>query len=338
MSKSSSGRRWLLIPSLFLFIMVSCGNGRPRNVLSESKMENLLYDYHLAQASASIHGDSSSYYDDLYKQSVFRNYKISKADFDRSMLWYTRHTDLLYKIYTRIDERYSQLSQDRNASRMSSSSLYNSMSGKTAGDTANVWNDRIVQMLSPQGLNNTYSFSIKVDSSYHPRDRFVWHFSTKFVYSEGRKEATAVLTVRYSNESTTTVVQSIYGNNDYDVSLTASDLPIKSIDGFIYLNERWTENVKLLYLSQFSLFRFHAQHPKKTNGSPLTDKERADSLKAVRAGEQAIASDAEKKFIDSIQGTAKPSRHEKAHFKVWDKPEPRNNPLLNRSRAVHVVR
>lgn len=318
--------------------MVSCGNGRPRNVLSEAKMENLLYDYHLAQAAAAIQGDSAAYYDDLYKQSVFRNYKISKADFERSMLWYTRHTDLLYKIYARIEERYSQLNQNRNASRVSSSSLYASMSNKTTGDTANVWNDRLVQMLSPQGLNNMYTFSIKVDTSYHPRDRFVWHFNTKFVYSEGRKDATAVLTVRYSNDSTTTVTQPIYGSNDYDVSLTASDLPIQSIDGFIYLNEHWTENVKLLYLSQFSLFRFHVQEPKNVSKTPLTEEERADSLKAVRAGEHAVATDAEKHFIDSIQRTAKQPRHEKAHFKVWDKPAPRNNPLLNRSRAVHVAR
>lgn len=328
-NRSSAATLLLCLAFLMLAGMSSCKDSRPRDVLSEGKMENLLYDYHLAKAMAEGRSDSTVIYDRLYTQSVLRRYGLSQADFNRSMQWYTRHADVLYGIYTRISDRYEKFLQSgRNGSTRSGSSVYTSAG--TKGDTANVWPAGSSFLLTPRGLSHTYSFNLKADTSFHPCDRFIWHFNAQFIYSQGRKEATAVLNVRYDNDSSTVVVQPIYSSGALDVSITAADLPIRGIDGFIYLNESWTEDVKLLYLSRFSLIRMHAL----PIANRVTTTSQEDSLKAVNAGKAALENDVQKHIIDSIQRTATQGQHQGPHFKEITGKEPMNNSLLQRSRTA----
>lgn len=77
---------------------MSCKPGPPDGVLGAGKMEDVLYDYHMAQAMAQqMPGDSIAYYTRLYQEAVFMKYGITQSDFDKSMIWYERHADKLGK-------------------------------------------------------------------------------------------------------------------------------------------------------------------------------------------------------------------------------------------------
>lgn len=88
-------------------VLYSCSR-RPGYVLPESKMTDVLYDIQLAQAV------TNSYIDPQYNnveskdallKSVLEKYKISQADFDTSLVWYSDNMDIYMKINDTIASR-----------------------------------------------------------------------------------------------------------------------------------------------------------------------------------------------------------------------------------------
>ena len=69
-----------LIALLFLPFLQSCHSDFPDDVLKHSKMEDVLYDYHIAQALAQHSStDSIDYNIRLYQKAVFDKYGIDEA-------------------------------------------------------------------------------------------------------------------------------------------------------------------------------------------------------------------------------------------------------------------
>lgn len=317
------------ILALCLASLLACGKKSPRGILPESHMEDILYDYHLAQATSQVPFDSTALWDRLYLKSILEKHHTSLADFDSSFSWYTRHADKLYKIYVRINERYATASNVTGSSVLQSS-FATSTNGR---DTLDIWKGDKSRLLSPKPLENKFSFLIKADTSFLPCDRFIWNMKAQYVYSEGRKQAVAVMCVRYEGDSATTVIRSIYENAPLSIELTAGNLPIKSVEGFIYLDEPFCRDVKLLYISHLSLIHYHSTKPTQAP-QPTMDQSLIDSTKATTNE----APDPTKRFIDSLQKTLQPKENERAHFKEIDIDEPSHrhpsNPLLERSHPI----
>ena len=71
-----------LVSLLFLPLMQACHSDFPDDVLKPSKMEDVLYDYHIAQALAQQSAsDSIDYNIRLYQKAVFEKYGINEAVF-----------------------------------------------------------------------------------------------------------------------------------------------------------------------------------------------------------------------------------------------------------------
>ena len=85
--------------------IAGCKVKRPDDVISESKMENLLYDYHVAKSMGDNLPYSENYKKALYIDAVFKKYGTTQAAFDSSMVWYTRNTEILSKIYDKVKKR-----------------------------------------------------------------------------------------------------------------------------------------------------------------------------------------------------------------------------------------
>ncbi|GHV20784.1 hypothetical protein FACS189428_0250 [Clostridia bacterium] len=96
---------------LFFLLFTACTN-RPWNVLSEKKMENLLFDLYIAETE--IKENSPVFQSDsLRKQqllhSVFEKHHVSEKRFDTSLVWYNAHLDRYLKINEKLTERYTLL-------------------------------------------------------------------------------------------------------------------------------------------------------------------------------------------------------------------------------------
>ena len=134
-------------------LIVGCKPGVPSEIIQPDDMEDILYDYQLADAMAQQSSDYA-YNQVLYREAVFKKYGITSAEFDSSMVYYTRHTESLHKIYENLAERLRNEALSLGASE-SEVNRYSFISSK--GDTANVWNGSKSILLMPTAPYNVSS-------------------------------------------------------------------------------------------------------------------------------------------------------------------------------------
>lgn len=270
--------RYCVILIFTLFCTFSCKVSTPEDIIDESTMEDILYDYHIMHSAAYQQKDSANIYMHRYADAVFDKYGVTEAEFDSSLVWYSTHTEKLYKIYENINERL-EAEASALGSDVSFKSQYSDLSAN--GDTANIWNGKIFYLLSAK--NERYvTFSIDADSSFHPRDKFMLHYNSLFVYKEGMKDCIMGLCVQYDNDSIGSVTYHSYGGGENSVSIETIDRPIKRVYGFIYLNAENSEYDKIMCVMNPNLIRFHYKEPEQTT-IELSEDSQNDSIENINS-------------------------------------------------------
>ena len=148
----------------FCAAFASCKPSLPRDVLSKGKMTDILFDYHIALAMAQNEDGGSEKNSLAYREAVLKKHDVTSADFDSSMVYYMRHTELLHDVYKDLAERL-----DKEVVALGGNSAGNSdFDNLTAvGDTANIWKDATSMVFSPDEGFNSRSFKIEADTAFH---------------------------------------------------------------------------------------------------------------------------------------------------------------------------
>lgn len=262
-----------------IILLAACKAGKPNGVLSEKEMENILYEYHLAKATASI-GDSSEIKGRAYILSCLRNHGVNEAEFDSSMVWYFQHMEILQKVYQRINERYNRELASLGAA-TNEINRFSSLS--STGDTANIWNGASYYLLSGNGFNNHIAFEIEADTSFRPNDKYMLNFHAAFLQKEGRRHGIATLAVEYDNDSVGHTTQHFYGTRDNSLIIHPNRHAVKRVYGFIYMNSEWNVNPRLLFIFQPSLIRMRTiSKPPAKETSVVADSAKTDSTSVKR--------------------------------------------------------
>lgn len=143
----------------FCAAFASCKPSLPRDVLSKGKMTDILFDYHIALAMAQSEDGGSEKNSLAYREAVLKKHDVTSADFDSSMVYYMRHTELLHDVYKDLAERL-----DKEVVALGGNSAGNSdFDNLTAvGDTANIWKDATSMVFSPDEGFNSRSFKLKL--------------------------------------------------------------------------------------------------------------------------------------------------------------------------------
>ena len=258
--------RWLAA-CLVLFITVvltGCKPGIPGRYLQMDEMVDILYDYHVADGMVQTNFDSpDSVAMRAYRISILKNHGVTQADFDSSMIYYTRHTRLLQKVYDKIADRL-----DREAVERGGQAGFTNLTENA--DTTNVWKRSTAFVLSPYLATNRMSFEIKADSSYHEGDRMVLDFDAQFLYQDGMRDALVVLAITYANDSVEYVNNSISTSSHYHMQImNEGRLAIKSVRGFWMLSSdramptSSATTFKLFMVSNVRLVKMHVTEPVK---------------------------------------------------------------------------
>jgi hypothetical protein len=97
-----------------MIVLSACGS-RPSYVLSDKKMENILFDLYIAETE--IRENSPVFSNDsLRKQqilhSVFEKHRVSEQTFDTSLVWYNANLEDYIKVMSRVSDRYTLLMDD----------------------------------------------------------------------------------------------------------------------------------------------------------------------------------------------------------------------------------
>lgn len=248
-----------LLILLSLLLMLSCKPQVPGKYIQPDDFEDILYDYHLADAMAENNeGAENNQYDiALYRQTVLRKYNVTQAEFDSSLVYYMRHADRLHKIYENLSKRLSDEAMALGAS-ANDISRYGDM--KSAKDTSNLWTGVSSCVLMPEAPYNVMSFDITADSTYHKGDRIIFSFDSNFILKEGAKEGVAMLAVQFGNDSVASSTVHITSNLNYSVAVSdGHNNGIKAIRGFVYLDKKISEgkknSLKLMFIDDIRLVR-----------------------------------------------------------------------------------
>ena len=100
--------------------MMGC---RPRGVLSNREMRDVLYDLHRVDGALQVAGYSYGHSQEVagYYKNVLDEHGITQAQFDSSLVWYTDNPQIFNKIYPKVIERleedYEREKQLRKANR-----------------------------------------------------------------------------------------------------------------------------------------------------------------------------------------------------------------------------
>jgi hypothetical protein len=93
--------------------LFACDN-RPFHVLSDKKMESVLFDIYIAQAEIdnnhNIFSDSARKYGLL--NAVFQKHRITQADFDSSLVWYSDNLEQYIKVNEKVIARYAKMTEE----------------------------------------------------------------------------------------------------------------------------------------------------------------------------------------------------------------------------------
>jgi hypothetical protein len=241
---------------LLVLVISSCKVKHPKEILSETQMENLLYDYHMAKAMSEELPNDERYKRSLYIDYVFQKHKTTEAMFDTSMIWYTRHTEMLFKIYEKINKHLKaeqrgidQLIALRDKKPVTSA----------AGDSIDVWAWQRVYYLTGYPLNNKITFTLPSDNNFQKQDSLVWGARYRFFGkgSDSVNVAVMSLQIKYSNDSVVSDTKKVLKSVGEYIGLKSDTLgDIKEVKGFIYFSPKDTLKKSLL-IDSLVLMRYH---------------------------------------------------------------------------------
>lgn len=244
-------------------------------MLSEKQMEELLYDYHIAKAMGEDLSGNENYKKALYIEAVFKKHGTTEANFDSSLVWYTRNTELLSKIYEKVNTRL-KAQQDQLNHLIALRDKKPKMSAP--GDSIDVWAWNRVAILNNTPLQNKLVFTLPADSNFKKKDTFVWEVQYNTLNGIASKQPVIMsMQIIYDNDSTAAIskTKQIKKTGKQILRLKSDTVAIKEIKGFIYYPQ--SKGLKRVLLSQIKLTRYHS-----TDTTNLaTDSLKTDSLKNV---------------------------------------------------------
>lgn len=205
--------------------MIACESSRPSYVLDPDEMEDVLYDIHRAHFSYSGYNervDGARQY--ALFLNVLKKHDVTQAEWDSSMVYYTRNAHQLERIYENLFGRVSNEAAAMGAG-----------VGEVA-DTADVWNAERQMLLFDYAPYTTKTWTVKADSVLLPGERITLRFSGLFLSGNPTRYVTAVLALRLSNDSVVVRNQtcSMSGSNTLVVSDDEA-IGIKSVYGMFMM-------------------------------------------------------------------------------------------------------
>ncbi len=265
--------------SLFvLFVlsaMLACKPTVPSKYIQPDDMEDILYDYHVAQALASE--DPMGNYEferTKYFLAVLKKHGLTQADFDSSMVYYYSHLDRLKPIFMEVNERLADEAKSVGASVGSGRYLGYS----TTGDTANIWKNRTDLLLIPRPTMNRFDFTVDVDTSFYKGDSFVFQFMSEYIWQSGSKDAVVCIVTKYEGDSIIQTTNHVSVSGISQIRVPANrEQKLKQMYGFIYLNDVSDVETtrKMMFITQMQLVRFHN---KEIKNETKTDSVQTDSV------------------------------------------------------------
>ncbi|MDR0233069.1 MAG: DUF4296 domain-containing protein [Dysgonamonadaceae bacterium] len=157
---------------LFVLLLSACG----KKVLSEKKMEDVLFDIHLAEAT--ISDNYRDFRNDEKKQElyagIFKKHGITQEQFDTSLVWYGRNLDKYLIVYDNLTKRYATLAENINTE----IELQQKQAALSDLNQVYVWNGTTPVILTSLPGKNMVDFNLNLDTiQLSPKEYYEFAFN-----------------------------------------------------------------------------------------------------------------------------------------------------------------
>ena len=236
----------------------SCKPSVPSEYIQPDDMEDLIYDYHIAQGIASQQNGNSDYDRRLSFELVLKEHGVTRAQFDSSLVYYYTRADRFQEIYKHVQTRLNTEAEKYGAA---VSEMQNISANSLNGDTADVWKGERSVMLLNYRPYHLYSFSQKADTSFHAGDSFMMSVNSTWLMQNGNRQANIYLAITYANDSTTKQYTTVSTSGVSTLRIPYCKERVKEIKGFVMCGLRPAtddaNNLCLLFINHIQLARFH---------------------------------------------------------------------------------
>ena len=243
-----SNHIYSLLLIVAMALSVACSDKRGVDVLSTTKLEAVLYDYHLAQVIVGDLPSNQRYKKELYFDYVYDKHGVTKSEIDSSLVYYARHPEGLAGVYANLSKRIED-----DIKRLSDEDvpLVVRTPFSVVGDSANLWYDiSFVELSSSSLKGNRYSFSVPTDTNFKSLDRIVWGGEVLFLDTKVdslHRYLHLDLKVTYLNDSIVCADTLLYTSGVFSLNVCDSAV-VRSINGTAYLKSSDASD-RLLILS-----------------------------------------------------------------------------------------
>lgn len=246
----------ILIISLLAvaFLLSGCRIRRPDDVLSPKIMEEVLYDYHLAQAILMEENTSERYQRDYYLDWVYQKNGVTEQEFEHSLVWYTRYPEQFAEIYDKLSER---VTKDRNQAAMLLERIEKSSFSVESGDSVDLWYLNNTAIMSNSIFLNKLTYSIKADTTFHKGDTITWNVNSTFVAPDSLPlKVYLAMSLRYGADRVVTVDTLLDHTSEVTLmSVTDTVADLNSLTGFVSYIDTIGNQDACIVLSNMSLIR-----------------------------------------------------------------------------------
>lgn len=307
----------ILVFLLFAMMVVGCKPSVPSEYIQPDDLEDILYDYHVAESMArNGNGMDANYNSTAYFMAVLEKHHISEAVFDSSMIYYYTHAERLKTIYSHVNDRLVNDAKKLGASvgDINRYSQYNE-----TGDTANIWRNETAVMLLPRATKNRFDFVVKADSTFKLGDSFMFQFVSEYIWQGGSKDAVVCIKTTYEKDSVLQSVShvSISGIAQLRIPYNKT-LKIKELRGFIYMpqSDEDLESRRLMFISQIQFIRFHNKDIEEQYEKESAASFQTDSLQRVSPSRGAVQDTIRDNFGTGLRSKNAPFRRGGASNRV----------------------
>ena len=239
-------------------LFASCKPEVPSQFIQPDDMEDLIYDYHIAQGVAAQQDGNAEYNRRLAFEMVLKEHGVTQAEFDSSLVYYYTRADRFQEIYKNVQSRLNKEAEKYGAAVNEFQKL---VSNSSSRDTIDVWGSQRMVMLFNDRPYHLFTFSQQADTTFHEGDSFLMSFDNTWLQQNGNRQAVAYLSVTYANDSTTKAFTTITSSGTSSLRIPYCKERVKSLKGFIMCGMRPstdnTNNLCLLFVNNIQLAKFH---------------------------------------------------------------------------------
>jgi len=270
--------------SLFIFftaciLLLSSCEGKPSGVLSDRQMTYVLTEMHKTDAVLNEKGLTYGHYNSKapYYKFIFKKYRITQAQFDSSLVWYTKNPRVFENIYEKVVTNLTVLQKEVKNGKYHPVDTLDMTRMQN-----NLWNRRTRYVLTKDSARTQLHFEIN-DNFLLYGDTYILKFLERIAPEDSCKKPRVMFRIKYANGKTDSVYRTAFNDSllrRYTFRLQAfRKLKIKSISGELLSSKTYRGKMNA-FIDSVSLVRvFNA---KKQDSLRLVVEESAPGYKAPK--------------------------------------------------------